>query len=418
MKPSDPTKRLILLASSQSYRSHPFLQAAERLGIEVVRGKDVPLPMMKQLKSEGVLALDYRDIKKSTKEIERFANEKPVMAIIGLDDSGTLLAAAASDKLGLEHNSPEATKAARNKHLMRQKFAEGGAPSPNFHYFHFGDDPNQIAKIVDFPCVVKPITLSGSKGVMRADSPEELLERIGRLNDILSVERCDEFLVEDYIPGVEVALEGIMDRGELHVLAIFDKPDALEGPFFEETIYVTPSRLSDQAQKQVVEATRQGAQALGLRNGPVHAELRVNEDGAWLVEIASRSIGGMCSESLHFKMDMTLEELILRQAFGMEISGVSQEHSAEGVMMIPIPKAGILRGVAGVADAKAVLGVSKVEITASLNHSLVPLPEGNSYLGFIFASGIKPEEVEESLREANSRLRFEIVEEIKLVVAD
>lgn len=251
---------------------------------------------------------------------------------------------------------------------------------------------------------------------MRADNPQELIGRIGRLKEILSADRCDEFLVEDYIPGIEIALEGIMDKSELHVLAMFDKPDPLDGPFFEETIYVTPSRLSDQAQEQVIEATRLGAQALGLRNGPAHAELRVNDAGAWLVEIASRSIGGMCSESLHFKMDMTLEELILRQAFGMEISGARLQGGAEGVMMIPIPRAGILRGVWGVEDAKAVPGVSKVEITASLNHSLVPLPEGNSYLGFIFASGIKPEEVEEALREANSRLRFEIVEEIKLVV--
>ena len=406
------------MASAQSYRGRPFEKAAKKLGVDVVKGKDAPLPLLKEARKAEALALDYRDLEKSTNAIEAYAQENPVGAILGLDDSGTLLAASASKRLGLAHNSPEAAKAARNKYVMRQRFAAAGAPSPKFHYFRLKDDAEEIAKLVDYPCVLKPITLSGSRGVMRADNAQELIERIARLKQILKLERCDEFLVEDYIPGVEVALEGLLDAGELHVLALFDKPDPLEGSYFEETIYVTPSRLPDETQAQILAATRQGAAALGLRDGPVHAELRVNEDGAWLVEMASRSIGGMCSESLHFQMDMNLEELILRQAFGMDFLEAKLEQWAQGVMMIPIPAAGLLKGVWGVGEAREVQGVTKVEITAGLNHSLTPLPEGNSYLGFIFASGDTPEGVEEALRAAHARLRFEILEEIKLVQSD
>ncbi|MBW8012331.1 MAG: ATP-grasp domain-containing protein [Chloroflexi bacterium] len=409
-------QRLILLASAQSYRSAPFEVAAARLGLEVVKGKDVPQPMLEAIAGENTLPLDYHDIEKAARAIVEYARQNPVGALIGLDDSGTMLAAAASSQLELAHNSPQAAKAARNKHVMRQSFAEAGVPSPKFMHFHFDVDPAQIADLVDYPCVIKPVTLAGSRGVMRADNPQEFIRSVARLRKILLAERCEEFLVEDYIPGVEVALEGLLDDGELHVLALFDKPDPLEGPFFEETIYVTPSRLPDETQQEVIATAGQAAAALGLRNGPLHAELRVNQQGAWMVEMASRSIGGMCSQSLHFNMDMTLEELILRQAFGLDFSEARQVDKAEGVMMIPIPEAGLLKGVSGVEEARAVAGVDGVEITASLGHSLVPLPEGNSYLGFIFASGENPAEVEAALRAAHGKLRFKIAPEIELSV--
>lgn len=410
----NPAKRLILLASTHSYRSKPFEQAASRLGLEVVKGKDVPLPMLNQAGAD--LKLDYQDLPKATKSIVEYAETHPVGAIIGLDDSGTLLAAAASQALGQAHNSPEAAKAARNKYLMRQCFAKAGVPSPKFHYFRTDEDPEEIADTVSYPCVLKPVTLAGSRGVMRADTPVELLEGLIRLKKILGDEKCEEFLVEDYIPGIEVALEGILEEGKLHVLALFDKPDPLEGPFFEETIYVTPSRLTEESQQEIINVTEKAAASLGLQMGPIHAELRLNEDGPWLVEVASRSIGGMCSETLHFDMDMTLEELILRQAFGLDYRAAKRLEGAEGVMMLPIRQAGLLKGVKGVEKANAVPLVTKVKITAKENYSLVPLPEGNSYLGFIFASGETPEAVEAALREAHDLLEFDIEPEIELTV--
>jgi biotin carboxylase len=406
---------VILLGAGRTYRLGAFTAAAERLGVAVVTGEDVPLPMMSRAAALD-LPLDYRDLVRSTEAVVAFARRVPTAAILGVDDSGTLLAARASQELGLAHNAPEAAEAARDKHIMRCRFAAAGVPSPAFRLWHLTDDPAAIAAATRFPCVVKPTLLSGSRGVMRADDAGELATRLTRLRGILAAERCDDVLVEDYIPGVEVALEGLLDRGRLRTLALFDKPDPLEGPYFEETLYVTPSRLPADAQAAIVAAAQAACAALGLREGPVHAELRWNERGPFLIEVAARSIGGLCSQTLRFGTDMSLEELILRQALGLPID-TAREGRAGGVMMIPIPAAGHLRSVSGVEDASAVPGVEKVEITARMNHPLVPLPEGDSYLGFIFARGETPEAVEAALRGAHGRLRFEIVPEMRLAPA-
>ena len=412
MLPPRPRK-VILLGSGRTYRLGAFTRAAERLGIDVVTGDDVPLPLMNRAAALD-LPLDYRDLVRSTEAVVGFARRVPVAAIVGIDDSGTLLAARASQALGLPHNAPDAAEAARDKHLMRCRFAAAGVPSPAFKRWRLSDDPETIAAATRFPCVVKPTMLSGSRGVMRADNPAELAARFARLRGILAHERCDEVLVEDYIPGAEVALEGLLDRGRLRTLALFDKPDPLEGPYFEETLYVTPSRLPADVQTAIEDAAAAAAAALGLREGPVHAELRWNEGGAFVIEVAGRSIGGLCSRTLRFGTDVSLEELILRQALGLPIDA-AREGRAGGVMMIPIPAAGHLRAVEGEEAASAVPGVEKVEITARMNHPLVPLPEGDSYLGFIFARGETPEAVEAALREAHGRLRFEIVPELPVM---
>jgi biotin carboxylase len=409
-------RRVLLLAAATTYRTHPFMVAAERLGLEVIQGRDIPLPWLsKSSRGEVTLPLDYRDLRKSAKAIVRFAAERPVGAILGLDDSASLLAAKASEALGLPHNAPESAAAARDKYLMRRCFAAANVPSPAFQLFQVTDDPAAIAAQVNYPCVLKPTILAGSRGVMRANNPAEFVQRFERLRRILANEGCNDLLVEDFIPGVEVALEGILDKGRLKVLALFDKPDPLDGPFFEETIYVTPSRLPAESQAAILEATTQAAAALGLHHGPIHAELRLNEDGPWLVEVAARSIGGLCSQTLRFGTDMSLEELILRQAFGLEIESLQRNGPAGGVMMIPIPQAGLLKQVTGVEEASAVPLIENIEITAPLNYPVVPLPEGNSYLGFIFARGPNPAAVEAALREAHGRLHFEIAPQLPLV---
>jgi biotin carboxylase len=414
MLPPRPQK-VILLGSGRTYRLAAFLSAAEKLGVGVVTGDDVPLPLMSRAAALD-LPLDYRDLVRSTEAVVAFARRVPVAAIVGVDDSGTLLAARASQALGLVHNAPDAAAAARDKHLMRCHFAAAGVPSPRFRRWKLTDDPAAVAAAMTFPCVVKPTMLSGSRGVMRADNPGQLAERFARLKAILAHERCDDVLIEDYIPGVEVALEGLLDDGVLRTLALFDKPDPLEGPYFEETLYVTPSRLPAEAQSAIRRAASAAAAALGLRQGPIHAELRWNERGAFLIEVAARSIGGLCSKTLRFGTDMSLEELILRQALGLSIDA-SGHGRAGGVMMIPIPAAGHLRGVTGVDAASAVPGLEAVEITARMNHPIVPLPEGDSYLGFIFARGDTPDEVEAALRESHRRLKFEIVPEMRMAPA-
>ncbi|MBE2223495.1 MAG: ATP-grasp domain-containing protein [Anaerolineae bacterium] len=403
------TSRILLLLTAHTYRADAFLAAGKRLGIEIVTAVHTPKTLADNL---GItLGLDYDDVETAVTTITEFAQTHPLNAILAVDDSGTLLAAKAADALNLPHNNPAAALAARNKLVMRTMLQAGGVRVPQFRRFALTDDPGEIATQVPFPCVVKPLTLSGSRGVIRANDSQELTAAIARLRRMLlklSPDPDQPFLVEAYIPGVEVALEGMLDNGTLHLLALFDKPDPLVGPFFEETIYVTPSRLPDAVQQAILETTMKSAQALGLRTGPVHAELRVNEQGAWLVEVAGRSIGGLCSQTLRFGVDASLEELILRQAAGMGLGDTQRQNSASGVMMIPIPEGGLLRGVSGVAEAEAVDLIEGVEITAPLHNTVTPLPEGESYLGFIFARGETAVAVETALRTAHEKLHFDI----------
>lgn len=417
----ETTRRVLLLTTPHSYRTAAFVAAANHLGIEAISAVDMPSELADYWKFR--LGVDFTAVEQSSQQLVETLAERPVQAILSLDDSGAFLAARTSQLLGLPHNAAAAADAARNKYRMRQLLSAGGVLSPRFHRFFSPPPPNAealagIVPVVEseigYPCVVKPEDLNGSRGVIRANNRDELLSATRRLLQLIGPGR--DFLVEEYMPGVEVALEGILDGGVLRVLALFDKPDPLEGPFFEETIYVTPSRLSDAMQAEIAETTAQAARALGLEMGPIHAELRINDRGAWIVEIAGRSIGGLCSRTLRFGTDASLEELILRQATGLSLEGLTREGQAGGVMMIPIPEAGILRAVHGVDKAKAVTGIEDVQITAQMNYPLVPLPEGDAYLGFIFAAGHSPQDVEASLRAAHAELHFEILPEIRLEV--
>ena len=408
MASTSDSPRVMLLTSVRSYRLPAFHAAAERLGIQVVTGVDLPAELAGQW--PDALPLSFARVEDSTASIVTYAAEHPLDAVLAVDDSGSLLAAAAAAALGLAHNAPAAALAARDKAVMRRLLRDGGVAVPWFGEFTTADDPAVVAAQTPYPCVVKPVNLNGSRGVMRADSPAELTAVITRLTRLLAagLSGPQPYLVEAFIPGVEVALEGMLDGGRLTVLALFDKPDPLDGPFFEETIYVTPSRLPQATQETIAATTADAARALGLVAGPIHAELRVNSDGAWIVEIAGRSIGGLCSQVLRFGVDASLEELILRQAAALPPGDTTRAERAAGVMMIPIPQAGLLRGVSGVDEAAAVPLIESVEITARLNYPLVPLPEGDSYLGFIFARGDGPAAVEQSLRRAHACLRFEI----------
>jgi biotin carboxylase len=290
---------------------------------------------------------------------------------------------------------------------------------PAYHRYPLTTDPATVAGEIPFPVVVKPLRLSGSRGVIRADDAEAFARAWERTRQILLREgesiADGGLLVERYLPGVEVALEGLLTGGELRTLALFDKPDPLEGPFFEETIYVTPSRMPEATQAAISARTAEAAAALGLREGSVHAELRINDEGVWLIEMAGRSIGGLCSTILEFGAGISLEELILRHAVRLPLPSTERAGAAAGVMMIPIPKGGILRGVSGMEESAAVPGVTGVEITAPLNQPLTPLPEGASYLGFIFARGETPPDAERALRDAHARLAFRIEPAISLI---
>jgi biotin carboxylase len=412
--------RVLLLSAPHTYRAEAFRAAAQKLQVEVVTAIDLPDELGKP--REAALTLDFRDPDRAVQHILAYAQDHPFTAILSVDDNASLIAAEASAALNLPHNSPQAAEAARNKFAMRMLLKQGGVCVPNFQLFSTANDAAEAARQIRYPCVVKPLALNGSRGVIRADDANQFVAAAQRLSRLLhSIDPSPDpkpFLVEDFIPGFEVALEGLLDHGELQVLAVFDKPDPLDGPFFEETIYVTPSRLSLETQAAITRCTADSARALGLVAGPVHAELRINDQGAWLIEMAGRSIGGLCSQTLRFahSADVSLEEIILRQAVGLEIDALERENRSGGVMMIPIPEAGLLRGVSGIDEAKAVIGIEDVQITAKLNYPLVPLPEGDSYLGFIFARGETPEFVEDALRAAHACLRFNVQPIIPLII--
>ena len=414
--------RLLLLTTAYSYRNEAFQAAAAKAGVEIVLGYDLPPEMQAQSRPQqaGWLGVDLEDPPAAAEVIAAYAAEEPLAAVLPVDDSGVVAAAAVAARLGLPYNAPAAAEAARDKYVMRTMMAAANVPCPWFRLFNTGDDLAAVAEQVPYPCVVKPTSLNGSRGVIRADTPQEFIARAGRLARLLGREfgpGPHPFLVESFIPGVEVALEGMLDGGALTVLALFDKPDPLDGPFFEETIYTTPSRLPQEVQDAIAACAGQAAAAIGLQTGPIHAELRVNEAGPWMLEIAGRSIGGLCGRTLRFDYGgaaMSLEELIVRQACGLPWQASSEGASASGVMMIPILEAGQLRAVTGVAEAEAVPGIEGVEISVALHHTVTPLPEGESYLGFIFARKETPAAVEASLREAHGKLRFTIVPEIDL----
>ena len=407
--------RVLLLLPTRTYRSHDFMEAARRLGLEVTVGSE-RRQAFASLFPGGHLQLDFLRPRRAVRTISAFAQSYPLDAVVAVDDDGTLLAAAAAKALGLPHNPVTAVAATRNKHRLRRKVAAAGLPSPRFDRLSVADDPVRAAQRVPFPCVLKPLHLAASRGVMRADDADQFVAAFERLAAILRtpdvVQRSGRLahhvLVEAFIPGTEVALEGLLVGGELTVLAVFDKPDPLDGPFFEETLYVTPSRLPDGALADVAAQTAKAAAAIGLREGPVHAEWRVNERGTWLIDLAARSIGGLCSRILQFGAGMSLEELLLMQAVGADVAAYERESAAAGVMMLPIPRRGVLRAVDGQEAARRVPGIVGLTITMALGQEVVPLPEGVQYLGFLFARGDTPAEVEFALRRAHQCLSFTI----------
>jgi biotin carboxylase len=405
--------RLLLLIPTTTYRTEAFVRAAAKLDVELVVASERPNVLEAAL-PDHLLTLDFGDPGKSARAVAEFARRHRVDAVVPVDDRTSVVGAAIAERLGLRTSPLAAVQTTRNKHRMREAFARAGVRSPGFTLLHVADDPAVGAGRVAYPCVLKPTILAGSRGVIRADDPAAFVAAFRRIAailtepDVTALEGAHEVLAEDFIPGREVALEGLLIGEELHVLALFDKPDPLDGPYFEETIYVTPSRLPSDTQALIAAETRWAARALGLTEGPVHAELRVNERGPWVVEIAARTIGGLCSRTLRFGAGITLEELVVRHALGIEQDSLDRERQSAGVMMIPVPGGGLFRAVRGREAARAVPGVEDVIITAHPGQELVPLPEGSRYVGFVFARAASPEAVEGALREAHRCLEFDV----------
>jgi len=403
--------RILLLLPTSTYRASDFIAAAGDLGVDVVVGSERRQAMAGAMGDRAVVVpLGSPDA--AVKAITALHARSPIDAVLAVDDQGIQVASIAAKHLGFRHNSPDAVAATRDKAAMRRLLEAASVPQPAFRVVDPGGDVATRAALVGYPCVVKPVSLSGSQGVIRADDAAGARDAAARIAAIVRSPGHPEepLLVEQFVAGEEVAVEGILLGGRLEVLAVFDKPDPLDGPFFEETIYVTPSRHPADALAQVSDVVADAARAIGLREGPVHAEVRLGAGGGVptmavsVIEVAARSIGGLCARTLRFGAGVSLEEVIIRHSLGMDLGSLARQGGASGVMMLPIRAAGILAGVSGRDAALAVPGVVGLEITIAVGSAVVPLPEGDRYLGFLFARAQSPEEVVEALRRAESCL--------------
>jgi biotin carboxylase len=405
------------VAATTGYQTRIFEETAHSAGFDVIMATD-RCRHMEDPWGDGAIPVRFHNPEAGALVLADM-RERPD-GILAVGDKPTVLAAVTAEKLGLRFHSPGAVETCRNKFLARERFLAAGMRVPHYYRVSLDTDVAEAARCAEFPCVLKPLGLSGSRGVIRANDGYEFTLAFERIRAILEQheiarlnEEQDRFIqVESYISGREFAVEGLVIDGRLKVLAIFDKPDPLEGPFFEESIYITPSLEAPDVRQALIGTTQQAITAVGLSNGPVHAEMRHNEQGVWMLEIAGRPIGGLCARSLRFGDGMPLEELLLRFAVGEDVAAFERERGASGVMMIPIPKNGVYHDVFGVDRATAVPGITDIVITAKYGQHLKRLPEGSSYLGFIFARAESPRDVEAALRHAHSLLRFEIMTEL------
>ena len=412
-------KRVLLLLPTTGYRNNDFLAAAKKLDVEIVAAADYCHQLAPSWGLAPIMALHFDRPEQAADTVVRELDAS-VDAVLAVDDSGVELAALLGERLGLPGNPAHAVRRVRDKLAFRRLLREREFLCPEFHHLPSGEDPRKLVPELTFPVVVKARRLSGSRGVIRANDSEELLRAVNRVRAIQS--RADRdaqklgIIIEDFIPGLEYALEGILERGELTTLALFDKPDPLDGPYFEETLYVTPSRLPGALQDRIRQEVARACRAASLAVGSVHAEVRINDRGIWILEIAARSIGGLCARVLTHSLGMSLEELILRQVVAepLEVAG---EGGAAGVMMIPIPRRGIYHGLEGLDAAQSEAGVTGVSITVEPGQIIAPPPDWASYLGFIFARAPSPAEAEKALRIAHRRLHLDIRPEYPAMAA-
>ena len=403
-----------MLVPTATYRAEAFVRAAQRLAIDLSIASEVP-SSLSHLHPVALPAFDFSQPRNVIAAAREFVATTRLDGVVAVDDQSVLPAALVAAALGLRHHPPDAVRAALNKYLGRERMRLAGLDIPRFRTVALDSDPRKVAqellRDVGYPLVLKPLAMSASRGVVRIDSPADFPTAFARLVQLVRdfPSKHDELasshiLAETYVPGDEVAVEGIVDRAHLHLIAMFDKVDRLEGPYFPETMYVTPSRLAQSRQTRIDEVTRQTVAAMGLDDGPVHVELRIDGSRVVPIEAHARSIGGLCSRVLHFAGERTLEELIILHALGLLGEIPPRETEAAGVWMMQSPRAGRFARMRGVSAASEVPNVHEVIVSARPAQFLTPLPEGFLYLGFIFARADSPAEVEASLRAAFARL--------------
>ncbi len=395
---------VVVILPTHTYRATDFVEAADSLGMELIVASEGPPPFDM---GDRYLQIDCSDPVAAAESIAALGETSPIDGVVAADDQGVLVAAHASSILGLTGNVPAAAATTRDKLAMRTRLAATEVDQPRFAALPPGEPPDQAVAEIGFPMVIKPLDRSASQGVIRVDRLADVKPTTEWIRDIVGTDAV--LLAESFAPGTEVAVEGLLADGELTVLAVFDKPDTPSGPYFPETLFVTPSRLPDSSIAEAERVAAAAVRGLGLGWGPVHVELRVHEGRARVIEVAARSIGGLCSRSLSFGlMGTTLESLILRNAMGLTRSRLRREPMASGVLMIPTPESGVLSGVDGQDEIRQIEGITGMDLTIKPGGRVVAPPEGERYLGFVYARGETPEQVESALRKAMEKLEVQL----------
>jgi hypothetical protein len=434
-QPASNLRRLILFTNKLGYQTRSFEEAARKHAVEIIYVTD-RCHQLEDPWGDRAIAVHFEAAQSAAANVVEALKGKRIDGIVALGDSPSVAAAYTARELGISYNHPAAVEACRSKLRMREVFRDAGLQTPWFRAINLDPLPEPTLLGISFPCVLKPLSLSASRGVIRANNRDEFIAAAQRIRKLLESPEIratrqahlDQILVEGYIPGREVAVEGLLTDGVLKILAIFDKPDPLEGPYFEETIYVTPSSLTESQQIAIQKGAQDCARAIGLTRGPVHAEFRIHREGTagdqvWPLEIAARPIGGLCARALRFvetenqtiwngnaheQPGIVLEELLLLHSLDLPVNTWTRERMASGVMMIPVPSSGILEAVQGQEAANEIRGITELLITARRHDYIEAWPEGASYLGFIFAVAETPRDVEQTLRAAHAKLRFTI----------
>ena len=408
--------RVLLVAPDRSYRTGAYIGAAAGLGIELTVASWGRHPLT--VNANGI-RLGAESVDHAIAKIQKVAAQNPFSAAIATDDATVPLARGICERLGLPANSPRALRASTDKAGFRAACVEQGLPSPAFHVIRAAESVDECCGRVSFPCVAKPLSLSASRGVIRCESRGELLGAVARIRQMLSAETLEgehAILVEEYLSGDEYSVEALLHDGQLEVIAIFEKPEPMTGPFFEETIYVTPPRVDARTLKSIEVALMEMVVALEFREGPLHAELRISNTGVSFIEVASRTIGGRCGKVVEFLTGASLETWVLANAVRRPIQR-RDTADAFGVMMIPVPKAGVLRRVEGISNARRVKGIVSVEVDAREGQKLTPWPEGGPYPGFIFSRCANAAEAAAALRAAHDELAFVTAPELAVKIA-
>jgi len=405
--PETTGQRLLLISHHNSYRIAPYIKAARRLGIEVTIASEGVHSLVAEV-AQG-LHIDFSNLDAAIEVIIQAHQSHAFNGILGSDDQTVELAAHIASRLKLIHNPPEAALCSSRKDLARAQLSLADCPVPLHCLLNLELPLDKQMAGLPWPCVLKPLSMSASRGVIRVNDKNEFITACERLKPIVATANTrfeqTHLLIEDYIDGIEIAYEGFLHQGELNTITIFDKPDPLTGPYFAETIYVTPSSLPAELQQTIKTVISKACAAYGLQTGAVHAECRIDKNNnVWILEIASRTIGGDCARLLDNEQ-FRIEELAITLAMD-RAPDVTMPEQARGVMMIPIKQSGLLKRVEGLLKAGKVAGIDKIDIIIQPGHELVPLPEGNQYLGYIFASAKSTKQVTDAIRRAYACLEF------------